>query len=96
VEFQRIDWPEPDEPRQARRCMTRACASVPTVEGECWLCQRCAERYRRERETLREALAGLLEGICGDGEERLRLSMGEWDRRVKAARVALAKAEGKE
>jgi hypothetical protein len=58
VELIRIDWPTPDEPRQARRCTTGACDYTPRVEGECWLCPVCADRLRQERDALREALAG--------------------------------------
>jgi hypothetical protein len=89
MKFVRIDWPEPDEPRQARRCTTGDCDYTPRVEGECWLCPQCMEKRRREREALREALVGLLAGLANPGWTET-----ERDRCLVAARAALAKAEG--
>jgi uncharacterized paraquat-inducible protein A len=90
MEYVRIDWPEPDEPRQARRCTTRDCDYTPRVEGECWLCPHCVEKRRREREALREALAGLLAGL----QKGLAAHTPEWQERLRAARMALGRAEG--
>jgi hypothetical protein len=89
VEYVRIDWPEPDEPRQARRCTTRDCDYTPRVEGECWLCPDCAEKRRREREALREALAGVMACLDNPG-----LSERERDRARGAALAALRTAQG--
>jgi hypothetical protein len=91
VELIRIDWPTPDEPRQARRCTTGACEYTPRVEGECWLCPVCADRLRQERDALREALAGLLVGL----QKGLAIHTPEWQERLRAARAALAVADAR-
>jgi hypothetical protein len=89
VEYVRIDWPTPDEPRQARRCTTRDCDYTPRVEGECWLCPHCVEKRRREREALVDACEAALETL--DHAEVTRWEQEVADR-LRAA-LALAKEE---
>jgi hypothetical protein len=106
VEYVRIDWPTPDEPRQARRCTTGACDYTPRVEGECWLCPRCLEKYRREHDALvAAAKAYLSTDLADDYWQDILESHGncgcDWCARAarvlaarKALRAALALAKG--
>jgi hypothetical protein len=88
MKFVRINCPEPDEPRQARRCTTRDCDYTPRVEGECWLCPHCVEKRRREREALRDACEAALETL--DHAE-----LNRWEQEV-ADRLRAALAFAKE